>query len=78
MKKLVSNQTYKIIAFILLLSSIAFNSCSKEMVTETEDESIEMETTVEAKNSKITPKSVSANGDDGNIAQNTLDGNLCW
>jgi len=78
MKQFILNQTYKPLKFIFLLCLVVCYSCSTdEVVTVEEEESIETgKLPILQKNGEITPARVSANGDDGNVPQNTLDGNL--
>ncbi len=63
---------------MLLLCFLLCASCSKdEVIMLDEDAAIENgKIPILAKNGQIIPNSVSANGDDGNVPQNTLDGNL--
>lgn len=77
MKQFFLNQTYKPIKLLLLLCLLVCYSCSTDEIVEVEEEAIEnTKLTTLQKNAKIIPNRVTANGDDGNVPQNTLDGNL--
>ena len=74
MKQIFLNQTYKSIKFLMLMCLVFCYSCSTELESEIKEEAIETgKIPILAKNGEITPVSVSANGDDGNVPQNTLD-----
>jgi len=76
MKQFILNQTYKIAKLVMLLCLLMCYSCSTDEII-TEEEVIESgKLPIVLKNGEITPNRVSANGDDGNVPQNTLDGNL--
>ncbi len=77
MKELFLKQTYKLIKCILLLCIMLCYSCATDELVEEAEETIEIsKLPIVQKNGEIIPNSVSANGDDGNVPQNTLDGNL--
>jgi hypothetical protein len=64
----------KLSIFVLLLCCY---SCDKdEIVIEEDAITAQGKIPILAKNGQIIPQSVSANGDEGNVPQNTLDGNL--
>jgi len=68
---------FKRTKFLILLCLLLSFSCSNESLTDTEQELIENpELNIQTRNSEITPATVSANGDDGNVPANTLDGSL--
>ncbi|WP_430413163.1 polysaccharide lyase family 7 protein [Kordia sp.] len=77
MKQLILQHTYKPIKLLLLLCLLICYSCATDEIVELEEEAIENETVLSRqKNGGITSITASANGDDGNVPQNTLDGNL--
>ncbi|MGH1384660.1 polysaccharide lyase family 7 protein [Kordia sp.] len=77
MKQIFLSVTYKPLRFMLFMSILLCYSCSVDEVIIIDEEAIENgKLPIQAKNGEIIPNSVSANGDDGNVPQNTLDGNL--
>ncbi|WP_046757231.1 polysaccharide lyase family 7 protein [Kordia jejudonensis] len=78
MKHFFSNVTYKLLKIATVVCLIfCYVACSEDTITETDEVLlVDEDLTLQAKNSEIIPVSVSANGDDGNVPQNTLDGSL--
>ncbi len=78
MKYFLVNTHQKLVKMTMLITLLFCFSCQTDELVQVEEEAIVANEKIKsvAKNGEIIPVSVSANGDDGNVPQNTLDGNL--
>ncbi|PTX61623.1 F5/8 type C domain-containing protein [Kordia periserrulae] len=79
MKYFLVQQHQKLVKITMLIAFMLCFSCQTDELIQVEEEAAIVDNgkvPLTAKNGEIIPISVSANGDDGNVPQNTLDGNL--